>query len=255
LVTVKDPLRIPHVLDTLRRAWEAQPDLTLPQLFGVMENRGIAWNSTDDELTAALDSLIAERPARLPMEVSSTGERFLVETEQPAHRITLDDSWAAVRPAGRGPGRGADMPQPTVWRHGGLRSCAVGRPLSILDTDGNVHRFGLVSRITGITGITGYTGDAGGSGATGVTSLTGLRRRNLDGHVYHLQLAGDEHNDTALVVDRSLWIFDISRRAVDREHLQWTRLVRADLGEEVVIALQDGRTLRLPELSRITVLE
>lgn len=261
-MTVKDPLRIPRVLDAVRSVWEAQPDLTLPQIYGILETRGIAWNSTDEEVVEVLDALASERPARLPADltVGSGGSgRFLIDTEQPAHRVTIDDTWAAVRPARSGPtpragrkrgsgGSGgsvsAEMPQPTVWRHGGVRTASVGGPLTILDTDGFVHRFGLVSRISAVDAPAGA-----------VTSLSGLRRDALDGHVYHLQLVGDEFAGASLVVDRTLWLFDVSRRAVDRDSFRWISLVTAEVGEDVRVKLADGTTLRLPELERITVLE
>ncbi|HIW91929.1 MAG TPA: hypothetical protein H9870_09750 [Candidatus Corynebacterium avicola] len=252
---MKDPLRIPRVLDALRSVWEAQPDLTLPQVYGILETRGIAWNSTDEEVLEVLDALATERPARLPADLkeSSGGSgRFLVETEQPAHRVTIDDTWAAVRPARSGqktragrPGA-AEMPQPTVWRHGGVRAASVGGPLTIIDTEGFVHRFGLVSRI-------GQIAEDVPPGP--LTSLSGLRRDRLDGHVYHLQLVGDEFTGASLVVDRTLWLFDVSRRSVERDNFRWMSLVTADVGEPVQVKLADGTMLRLPELERITVLE
>ena len=69
-MTVKDPLRIPRVLDAVRSVWEAQPDLTLPQIYGILETRGIAWNSTDEEVVEVLDALASERPARLPADLT-----------------------------------------------------------------------------------------------------------------------------------------------------------------------------------------
>lgn len=238
---VKDPLRIPRVLEALSAAWEAQPDLTLPQLYGVLESRGVAWNSTDDEVLDALDALVADVPSRVDAEAPG---RYLVETEQPAHRVTLDPWWAAVRPVS---GRGSGPAQPTVWRHGAIRRCMVGQPLTVLDADGAVHRFGLVGRIS----VLADTVDA----PTTVTTLTGLRHSDLDGHVYHLQLDGDDHAGTSVLVDRSLWVFDVSRRELHRDRVRWTRLARAEVGEELVVEQQGGAPVRLPVLCRITLLE
>ncbi|MGP9723252.1 hypothetical protein ACT3SZ_04465 [Corynebacterium sp. AOP40-9SA-29] len=255
---MKDPLRIPRVLETLSQAWERQPDLTLPQLYGVLESRGIGWNSSDEEVSDVLDALVAERPSRLTAEAPG---RYLVETENPHHRITLDPWWAAVRPAragrtGRaqdataldGSARDArDAPQPTVWRHGGIRRCATGQPLSVLDADGTVHRFGLVTRISVLSPAV--------SSPTDAPNLDGLTHDRLDGHVYLLRLAGDEFAGTTVLVDRSLWIFDVSRREVHRDKVRWSRLVSATVGAELVVERVGGELLRLPAVEQVTVLE
>lgn len=245
---MKDPLRIPRVLEALSQAWEAQPDMTLPQLFGVLETRGIAWNSTDEEVLDVLSALNAERPLSLP---SDAPGRYLVETEQPDYRVTLDPWWAAVRPslASRSsrPGPGTGPPQPAVWRHGGVRRCAVGQPLTVLSADGHAHRFGLVNRIAVLS--------RSADGPLASPDLSGLRSGDLDGHVYHLQLAGDEQTGTSVLVDRSMWVFDVSRREVHRDRVRWSRLVSARVGSELVVDRRDGPSLRLPTVERITVMQ
>jgi hypothetical protein len=240
---VKDPLRIPGVLAALRRAWEAQPDLTLTQLFGQLESRGIAWNSTDDETLTALTGLADDHPGRLAdIPGAPDRTRVLVVTEQPAQRVTVDATRIAVRrsPA---PGTRGRVPQPVVWTHHGIRRCAVGQPLVVLDSSDIPHHLGLVSSLTAL------------EGTAAVDSLDGLRRRDLDGHVYLLELAGDEFAATTVLLDRTLWLYDIGRRDVRTDHLRWARLVSATVGEPLMVALQDGRTLRLAEVERVTVLE
>ncbi|WP_420099372.1 hypothetical protein [Corynebacterium sp.] len=247
---MKDPLRIPHVLDALTRAWESQPDLTLPQLYGVLESRGIGWNSTDGEVMDVLSALTAERPSLLTADAPG---RYLVETEQPSYRVTVDPWWAAVRPARRGPASGSgsasgsDTPQPTVWRHGGIRRCAVSQPLTVLSAEGIVHRFGLVSRITVLAATVDSIADA--------PDLSGLHRAELDGHAYLLRLAGDDHAGTTVLVDHALWVFDVTRREVRRDKVSWSRLVSASVGSELVIDRSDGGTMRLPVVEQVTVLE
>lgn len=63
---MRDPMRIPGVLDELRATWEAQPDVSLPELWARLEARGVALNSSDSELA---DALRAERAAH-PFSVS-----------------------------------------------------------------------------------------------------------------------------------------------------------------------------------------
>jgi hypothetical protein len=60
---------------------------------------------------------------------------------------------------------------------------------------------------------------------------------------------------TTVLVDRTLWLYDIGRRDVRTDRLSWARLIAGDIGEPLVVALQNGRTLRLPEVTGITVLE
>mgnify|MGYP005982897501 CR=1 FL=1 len=239
---VKDPLRIPRVLETLAQAWESQPDLTLPQLYGVLESRGIGWNSTDEEVVDTLSALVAERPSRLTADAPG---RYLVETEQPSHRVTLDPWWAAVRTARRGPE--TEVPQPVVWRHGGIRRCAVGEPLTVLSADGTVHRFGVVGRITVLAPTVESVDTA--------PDLDGLHHAELDGHVYLLRLAGDEHAGTTVLVDHALWVFNVSRRDVRRERMRWSRLVSATVGSEFVVDRPDGARVRLPAVEQVAVLE
>lgn len=146
-----DPTRIPAVTRLLRMAWEAQPGLTLPQVFGLLEARGIGWGSTDGEVRAALTGLLDEHPYQLrghsaadgpaadvPAATGATGAaattdaalrpgtppdeqpgplpgprdtpltgRFLVETEQPAHRVTVDPWHVGVRRTVAGTGHRA----------------------------------------------------------------------------------------------------------------------------------------------------
>lgn len=52
----RDPARIPAVLDTLRRAWEAHPNATLAQLLVTTQFRG---NTPDDEMGRLFTELAA----------------------------------------------------------------------------------------------------------------------------------------------------------------------------------------------------
>ena len=53
-----DPLRIPGVLDAVRRVWEGQPDLTLPTLFAMLANRGVGWGAGDEDLLRELAAMV-----------------------------------------------------------------------------------------------------------------------------------------------------------------------------------------------------
>lgn len=62
---MKDPSRIPPVVAQLQKVWEAQPDLALPTLLGILGNRGIGWGSTDEDLVEALNTMYTENPGEI----------------------------------------------------------------------------------------------------------------------------------------------------------------------------------------------
>lgn len=59
---MKDPTRIPGVMRVLQRAWEAQPELSFAEFFARLEPLGVARNSSDEELLAALQAELAVHP-------------------------------------------------------------------------------------------------------------------------------------------------------------------------------------------------
>ena len=247
---MKDPQRIPVMVDALTRLWEARPDLTLTQLLGLLETHGADWNATDGETLGVLRALSAESPASL----GDASGRYLVTTEnsqgRPDLQVTVSADRVAVRriPASRTDAV-SDLPQPVVWTHSGVRTCTVARPLVILDADGIPHHMGVVSSIRVLA--------APGTDRP-VTSLDGLRRRTLDG-VHLLELGdngnGDNGASATVLLDRALWLFTTGRRELHRERLQWARLLDCTVGEPVRVALDGGEVRELPVLRRITVLE
>lgn len=245
MTEMKDPQRIPGMVDALTRLWEARPDLTLPRLLGLLETHGADWNATDDETLAVLDRLCAETPAGIGGGGGTVTGRYLVTTENSAGEtdtlVTVGADRVAVRriPASRADAV-RDLPQPVVWDHSGIRTCRVAHPLVITDTEDIAHRMGLVSSIRVVA--------APGQDAE-VTSLDGLRRRTLD-TVHLLEL-----EDATVLVDRSLWVFTTGRRDLHRERLRWARLLDCTVGAPVRVALDGGEVRELPELHRITRLE
>ena len=236
---MKDPQRIPGMVDALTRLWESRPDLTLTRLLGLLETHGADWNATDEETLAVLHRLAAETPVR----ISGDGRHYLVTTENSAGRpdrlVTIGADRVAVRqiPASRTDAV-HDLPQPVVWTHSGIRTCHVARPLVITDAEGIPHRLGLVSSIRVVDG------DGGDP-----TSLDGLRRRTLE-NVYLLEL-----EDATVLLDRSMWVFTTGRRTLHRQHVAWARLLQATVGAPVRVALNGGEVRELPTLQRITLLE
>lgn len=83
---MRDPMRIPGVLDELRATWEAQPDVSLPELWARLEARGVALNSSDSELA---DALRAERAAH-PFSVSFSSSSSLSDATTSPSSVLIE---------------------------------------------------------------------------------------------------------------------------------------------------------------------
>ncbi|ANE03205.1 hypothetical protein [Corynebacterium crudilactis] len=243
---MKDPSRIPQVLAQLQRVWEAQPDLTLPTLFGMLGNRGIGWGNTDEDLVEALLTLYRENPGEVrgyaaacaPMSEEVVRGRFLVETESPAFRVTVDPYRVSVRRINRE----QPAPQPGVWEFEKLRRCRSGEPLVITDTEGVEHRFGVVVRITLLNE----------NPTAEIESLTGVRRRKLGDKTY--QLIFDD-GDTALL-NHGLELYQSSRRTVEQRSVKWDQLISATPGQTFKVQeTGSGAVMELGMLEKIIPLE
>lgn len=70
---MEDPTRIDPTLAALRKAWEGQPDLSLPTLFALLANRGIGWGVSDAELVTELERQAEVHPPLLPLEGGRIG--------------------------------------------------------------------------------------------------------------------------------------------------------------------------------------
>lgn len=211
---MKDPTRIPVVLEELRAVWEGQPDLSLPTLFGILANHGVGWGSEDEELLRVLREMSLRNPPRLS---TPLGGRYLIRTESPANRITIDPFRITVRR--QGPGR--ESTQPGVWHYSTLTRCMVGAPMSVRDIEGIDHRLGVA------TGIELLDPDP----AEFIGDLSGRSRERWGDEVVHLLL----EDGTVLLLGRKLEVFTAHRRDLEHHTLSWTRLIRARVGEGLTV--------------------
>lgn len=122
----------------LQRAWEGQPDLTLGQLIGVLQHRGLSWGSTDDEALSLLSALESEHPSLVDDAVTPA----LFTTTAPDQLVTLSGGVAVVRSAAH-----SDR-MPAVWEYRALRRTGPGLPLVVESIDGLEHRLGVVTLVT-----------------------------------------------------------------------------------------------------------
>lgn len=242
---MKDPARIPRVLDQLQRTWEAQPDLPLATLFGMLEAQGLGWGTDDETLVRTLERLQRRHPGMVsgysqnsaPQAAVSVTGRYVVETEGPAHRVTIDPFRISVRSTGGQERR----PRPGVWDYERIRTCRAGLPLVITDVAGIDHRLGVVVRIT-LLDVHPVAEE---------TDLGGLVRQEIGDRVYHLQFGGGD----VAVLDHGLEVYSVGRRQVDQRRLRWERLQVARPGAELALVQRGGAVARLGMLTKIVALE
>ncbi len=233
-----DPTRIPGVLDAVRRTWEGQPDLPLATLFGILANRGIGWGSTDEDLAAALADMERIHPGRLPRDDGRVTARYLLVTDVPGHRVTIDP-WRVIVRRITGSGRAA---QPGVWGYRRIRPAFPGSPLVIADSDGIEHRLGVVRRITLLDERPQEE----------VPELSGLRRREVGDLVHLIRLTDGE----TVLLAHGLERFIPDRRSLDRRAEKWEQVLTCRPGEPLVVSRPGGGQLnRLAEVDSILLVE
>ncbi|WP_027019801.1 hypothetical protein [Corynebacterium sputi] len=246
---MNDPTRIAPVLDELRATWEAQPDLSLSTLFAMLETRGIGWGTDDAVLVQELQEMRRDNPSGIsgysiegaqnapagPAAANVISARYVVETESPAYRITVDPVRVSVR-------RPEANSQPGVWTYERIRTCRVGSPLTVVDAGGTDHRLGVVSRIT-------LLNDAPSPHSP--PPLTGMTRTSVGDQVFYLVFEG---GDTALL-DHGLTHFSVSLREVEPVRYRWKKIIVGEVGEELALRKADGGVGTFGVVKRIEVLE
>lgn len=216
---MKDPTRIPAVLEELRTTWEGQPDLSLATLFAIMQNSGVGWGTEDSELIVALRELSHHNPARIGPRITN---RYVVNTIGPDNQITLDPYRIVVRrlrPKG-------EHTQPGVWDYTTVDRCEVGSPLMVTDQEGIRHRLGVVSSISLVSEQPPRYED----------DLSGLDRSLIGDRVALFQLEGD----VTVILNRTLNSFTTTRRSMEHTASKWDRLVQARPGQALRVSTPDS---------------
>lgn len=235
---MEDPTRIPDIVDRLRTAWEGQPDLTLAQLWGVLESRGVGWGSSDDEVRSVLGSLIDAYPSRLTLEFLK-GHCAIVDTVSPARRISLDGSRAELRVTVR------DMTgrmRPATWTGGALKKIATMAPAIITDAEGIDHRLGVVERIRVVD-------------SPELIDLAGRTRQRMFDEVYGVTLVEDK-TDGFVIIGHRVDVYRIARREILTEQVPFAQIVSCRAGLRLVIDPGSGRApVDLGEVADVFLLE
>lgn len=232
---MKDPTRIPAVLEELRTTWEGQPNLGLATLFGVLQNRGIGWGSDDAELVEALRDMQRINPPRIGPDLSA---RYVIDTIGPDTRVTIDPFRVVVR---RLLDRG-EHTQPGVWDYNNIVRCEVGSPLVISDREDFRHRLGVVATIE-LVNDTPLAVEP---------DLTGLSRELIGDRIVLLELS----DDITVILDRSLNVFAAGRRTLEHTTHKWDRILQARPGQLLRVT-QPGNSgvLELGNLERCFFIE
>ncbi|MDR7328496.1 hypothetical protein [Corynebacterium guangdongense] len=204
---MKDPTRIPRVLDALRQVWEGQPDLELAALWGVIGNHGVGWGTDDEALLAVLGEMSATYPARLD-DASFPGRLAIIDTQSPARRITVDGDTRRVSVRARS----GDL-VPATWLASSLKTVVASAPLILTDGNGIDHRLGVVERI--------HVVDKPVPGAGGTWGVL-------------LEREAGQGTDFA-VIGHGVRIFRAGRRSVDTENHSFDRLLRVEVGQPLQI--------------------
>lgn len=225
---MEDPTRIDPTLAALRKAWEGQPDLSLPTLFALLANRGIGWGVSDAELVTELERQAEVHPPLLPLEGGRVGTGvWLVLSDAPTSRITADSSRIIVR---------RPNAQPVVWEYNAIRPTGPGRPFVVTDTEGFEHRLGIVSSIMRLD--------------EPLPELSGLSRYELGDFVYVLRVG-----DAIAVLDHGLHLFHKENRRVVAYNYAWKRIEKCRPGEELELLLEGGDYARLGKVGEVLVAE
>lgn len=232
-----DPTRIPRVLDQLRRTWEGQPDLPLATLFGILANRGAGWGTTDEELEQLLIDESSSHPSDLPLSPERrVADDVLIETDSPAHRVTLTaDGDVVVRSAGD-----RDR-QPSVWKYASVRPTGPGRMLTVADSEGVEHRLGMVTLISRIAE----------PAAPFTTNLDGLERDEIGNAVWLVVLAGGAR----LLITQRLHVWQVDRRAVTKTTHAWSQVVRCRVGENFAYVAGGGERVEMGVVDKLLLVE
>lgn len=228
---VHDPTRIPGVIQALQRAWEGQPDLTLAQLVGVLQNRGMGWATTDPEALELLRSLESKHPSLIDASPSS---HILITTTAPDNLVTLTDGHVVVRSAAD-PGR-----MPALWPFSTARRIGPGLPLIITDEEGIDHRLGVTTLVSRVD-------------ASSAPALRNLRRSETGGARWLVELADGAR---AVVGQRIRTWEPRGRRDVLQQVLAWEAISSCAPGEEFAFTRAGGAPpVHLGRVERVLLLE
>lgn len=139
-----DPTRIPRILELLQEVWEGQPDLSLSQLWGTVENTGISWSSPDLDVVIALRQILRIHPPRI---TNGKGVAYDVVVHS-LRDSTITGNLVVIPGSATVVVNLLDGPTPVVWQYAGIPTVVRSRPIRFTDLSGNTHKLGIAGLIT-----------------------------------------------------------------------------------------------------------
>lgn len=134
-----DPSRIPEVIDALERAWLGRPDFTFQELLRTIELHGLSSTSSTQDILEVLGQLSAEAPHSL----SGQPEGYVVETHSPNRAFIFHGDRIIAC---------GDFP--AAWRYSMIQRAEMMQRLAIVSSNGDTHRYGVVTAIRRISAPT-----------------------------------------------------------------------------------------------------
>lgn len=213
---MKDPARISSLMAELTEAWQAQPDLDFPQLWALVQGRGIGWGSSDDEVRDALRFLKRTYPGRVS---TATTRLIVIECESPDVVVSLDGTERRVTVR-----RPQTELKPTSWVYREIKRAEVGYPLILVDEEGLDHRLGVVKTLRV-------------SKRPRLNHLSGRARADMGDDIVGVVL----DNGFALV-GHAIDFYEVERREVHHHCYAFNRLVNLQVGSPFEFTTDSQRT-------------
>lgn len=218
---MKDPTRIPVVLEALRTAWEGRPDLELASLWEILRNEGVAFGTSDEELLTHLRRMAQKFPPLID-DTALHGHFAVIDTTSPRRRVTLDCVEHRVTVRGFD-----DTLRPATWTGGEIVRLRTGMPAVLRDHDGTDHRLGVVESMRL------YERPL-------TIRLDGRHRRDMGDEVYGV-ITHTEDTVSLVIISHRLEVLRAQRRHIDTETYKFEEIVACAAGKALKIRRHPGR--------------
>ena len=239
------PAVIEAMTEQLRGLWEAQPTLSLAEVWSQLGGLGVSLGSSDAEIAAAMTELAALHPGSVAAAGwggaggsgaggSGAGRSLLVSVENPVRAVTMTTDGMLIA-------RSREA-QTVVWPVGRVLSSRAGAELVVEDESGVIHRLGLVQRITWLERRWELFGGGLPGGELSGDGLSGLVRSGLGDAVFVAAMS----DGTIATIGHAVRIDSMSRRTADVQILRgWERVERCEVGEALLVREAGGSETRV----------
>ncbi|APT85144.1 hypothetical protein [Corynebacterium aquilae] len=213
-----DPTRIPQFLRELSYLWEAQPDRRFVDVLAQLEAAGVSPASSDEDVLLAIANLRHIFPHTVDVDAHGRA-RGAYDIVTSTADIAVDRDHVIVRALSTTPRR------PSVWAYSHLVTKTVSGPLTIADEEGNIHKLGVIARMSPRTQTT-----------LAENALPELHRTSIGDTVYVVELS----DDTRVSIGRKTTVYRQQRRALNTDTIAWESIPATQVGQPLVVAKPAG---------------